>query len=155
MLHLIKNLLSPSPPATDEIPEETDLISLTVAVCILLLEVARADDEFTQEEQNHILQTLQVRFSLSPEEARDLIEISTAKREESFDLWRFTNRINEALNPGEKRKVLEEVWRVIYADGTLDAHEDYLVHKLARLLNLPHSDLIAAKLKALRDEREE
>jgi len=44
--------------------------------------------------------------------------------------------------------IIEEVWRVIYADGTLEAHEDYLVHKLAKLLNLNHPQLIKMKMKA-------
>jgi hypothetical protein len=36
-----------------------------------------------------------------------------------------------------------------YTDNLLDAHEDYLVHKLARLLNLDHRELIEAKMKIL------
>jgi uncharacterized tellurite resistance protein B-like protein len=146
MLKIIKNLLSDSRPPV----KEADLISLTLAVCILLLEVARADDEFSPEEHDHILSTLRVRFSLSASEAEELMEIAVEKREESLDLWRFTNRVNEALGREDKLKVLEEVWRVIYADGTLDAHEDYLVHKLGRLLKLTHKELIEAKLKVLK-----
>jgi uncharacterized tellurite resistance protein B-like protein len=46
--------------------------------------------------------------------------------------------------------VIETVWRVVYSDGILDKHEDYLVHKLADLLHLKHSELIDAKLKILR-----
>ena len=52
----------------------------------------------------------------------------------------------KASSPAEKRQIIEEVWRVIYADGALDAHEDYLVHKLAKLLNLNHPQLIEAKM---------
>ena len=39
------------------------------------------------------------------------------------------------------------IWRVAYADGTIEKHEDYLVHKLARLLRLTHKQLIETKLK--------
>ena len=147
MLRKLKDLLSEAPAAAQKV----DLVSLTLAVSILLLETARADEEFSPQERDHILSTLKVRFSLSPEEAQELIETARARREESLDLWRFTNRINQALDREEKRKVLEEVWRVIYADGTLDAHEDYLVHKLANLLNLRHSELIEAKVKVLKE----
>ena len=41
------------------------------------------------------------------------------------------------------------VWEIIYTDGILDKHEDYLVHKLANLLRLSHEQLIEAKLKVL------
>src|SRR3989338_8890693 len=44
----------------------------------------------------------------------------------------------------EKIKVIETVWKVVYADGKLDMHEDYLVHKLSKLLKLSHKQLIDA-----------
>ncbi|MCP4642028.1 MAG: hypothetical protein GY851_16415, partial [bacterium] len=50
-------------------------------------------------------------------------------------------------------QIIEEVWRVIFADGRLDGHEDYLVHKLARLLNLNHPQLIAAKVKVMEESK--
>ncbi len=53
----------------------------------------------------------------------------------------------------ERKLIMEEVWSVIYADGTLDSHEDYLVHKLANLLRLRHSEMIEAKVKALKQLR--
>jgi len=147
MLKRLKNLL------TQPLPEvkKADVPSLTLAVCVLLLEIARADEEFLSEEEQHVIRTMKVRFSLSDEEADELIERATQVREESLDLWKFTNRVNEALDQEQKRKVLEEVWRVIYADGSLDSHEDYLVHKLANLLNLQHSELIEAKLAVLKE----
>ena len=40
-------------------------------------------------------------------------------------------------------------WLACDADGKLDKHEDYLIHKLAGLLRLTHKQLIAAKLKVL------
>jgi uncharacterized tellurite resistance protein B-like protein len=46
----------------------------------------------------------------------------------------------------EKRRILEHLWEVVYADGKLSKHEDYLIHKIATLLRLTHNDLIRAKL---------
>lgn len=150
MLRRLKDLLTQPP---DEV-NKANSTSLALAVCVLLLEAARADEQFTLEERQHVVDTLKMRFSVSAEEAKELIEMATAKREESLDLWRFTNRINEALDQEQRRKIIAEIWRVIYADGTLEAHEDYLVHKLARLLNLQHSDLINAKLEVLKEVRD-
>jgi uncharacterized tellurite resistance protein B-like protein len=150
MLKTVKRWLNP-----DRAPARaTDPVSVAVAVCVIVLEAARADEEFTDAELRQVLQTLQVRFTLSPEEARELMDISTGHRNVSLDLWKFTNRLNEALSREDKNKVLLEVWRVIHADGTLDRHEDYLAHQLARLLNLSHAELIAAKVAARRDSSE-
>ena len=87
-------------------------------------------------------------------EAGELLEASEEARNDSYDLWSFTRQINEAATPAERRSIVEEIWRVIYADGTLDAHEDFIVHKLAKLLKLNHPQLIEAKLKAKQSQTE-
>ena len=46
-----------------------------------------------------------------------------------------------------KLRIIEMFWKVAYADGRLDSHEDYLIHKLGKLLRLSHKQLIDAKLK--------
>jgi len=124
---------------------------LPLATCVILLEVAKADEEFTEAERSHILQTLSRRFDMTHAEAKELIDASVAKRDQSVDLWHFTHTINDECTREEKIHIIEEVWRVIYADGTLGAHEDFLVHKLAKLLNLSHPELIAAKLAVIKE----
>lgn len=86
-------------------------------------------------------------FQISEEAIEELMRIAKTKREESIDLWEFTNLINENYSKEEKKEIVEAAWKVIYADDKLDIYEDHLVHKLARLFRLDHSDLIEAKLK--------
>jgi len=133
--------------------EEPDPERARVATCVLLLEVAGADDEFSPQECERIVEILRSRFELSQEDAEGLIRVAQDRRAESFDLWKFTNMVNEACRTDEKRQIIEEIWRVIYADQQLDPHEDYLVHKLAKLLNLTHPQLIKAKVKVLDEMR--
>ena len=54
-----------------------------------------------------------------------------------------------AVRVAEKIALVELLWRIIYIDGRLDKHEEYLVRKLATLLHLSHKDMIDAKLKVL------
>ncbi|HQE83317.1 MAG TPA: TerB family tellurite resistance protein, partial [Candidatus Hydrogenedentes bacterium] len=79
---------------------------------------------------------------------------ANTRRAQSFDIWKFTNEINETCTLAEKKEIIGEVWRVIYADRSLSAHEDYIAHKLGRLLNLTHPDLIEAKVKVLEELRQ-
>ena len=118
-----------------------------------MLEAAGADNEFAPEECEHVIATLKSRFELAQTDAEELIQYSQTRRAESSDLWKFTNIINQTCSNDEKMDILREVWRVIYADGTLDGHEDYLIHKLAKLLNLNHPKLIEAKMAVLREIR--
>ena len=130
-----------------EIKEEDRAERIQVATCALLLEVANSDDEFSDIERDNIIQILEKDFKLSDEYAKELMELSDKEREESIDLWHFTNLINEHYSIEEKIKIIEMVWKVIYADGKMDKHEDHLAHKLSNLLKLTHKQLIDAKLK--------
>ena len=124
---------------------------LKIATCALFLEIANIDDEFSDEERASILAVIQSEYGLSETQALEVARRAASELEGSIDMWKFTNLINENYDEAERIRVVELLWRVVYADGKLDKHEDYLVHKLARLLRLTHKQLIAAKLKVSRD----
>ena len=146
MFNLKKRLLKTSQidPTT---PEKDDFERIQVATCIILLEVAKSDDEFSSIEKTTLAAILKKKFDLSAEAVEELFKIADKKREDSIDLWQFTNLINQSYTKEEKKKIVESAWKIIYADEKLDKYEDYLVHKLAKLLQLKHNDLIEAKLK--------
>ena len=54
---------------------------------------------------------------------------------------------------GRENGIIEEIWRVIMADGGTHGHENSLVHQISRLLNLTHGQLIEAKVKMLEEFR--
>jgi uncharacterized tellurite resistance protein B-like protein len=120
-----------------------------IATCALLLEMANIDDEFSEEEKEGIVEVLKNNYQLSADHAAAFIKAAEDELEKSIDLWQFAKLINENYSTEEKIKVIETVWQVIYTDGILNKHEDYLVHKLAKLLRLSHKQLIEAKLKVI------
>ena len=150
MLNKIFDLFAAQPDQA-EANAQLDAEQMRVATCVLLLAVAGADNEFAPSECEQILDALKKRFELNQEDAEELLKVSQDSMEDSVDVWKFTNRINASCTNPEKIQIIEEIWRVIYADGAVDGHEDYMVHKLARLMNLTHPQLIDAKLK-VRDE---
>ena len=120
-----------------------------IAVCAIMVEVARADDEFTSEEHAIIVDSLTAEFKLSDDEAGDFISIASRKIDDSIDTWGFTHTLNETLTEPEKMRVIEAIWKIIFSDGRLGKHEDTLIHKLSFLLGLTHQQMIAAKMKML------
>lgn len=150
MFDLKKRLLK-SPPVETGLQEQSEQDRVMLATCVILLEVAKSDDEFSSIEKTTITSILNKEFMISDEAIGELMEIAHRKRKESIDLWEFTHLINENYSIPEKKKVVELAWKVIFADDRLDKYEDHLVHKLARLLRLDHSDLIEAKLKVKQD----
>jgi uncharacterized tellurite resistance protein B-like protein len=130
--------------------EEEKSHDIRVATCALFLEMANIDGEFSESEKENIICTLKENYDLSDEHAAALLEASNGELKGSIDLWQFTNRINQNYSMDEKLRIIETVWEIAYADRRLDKHEDYLVHKLAKLLRLTHKQLIDAKLKVIR-----
>jgi uncharacterized tellurite resistance protein B-like protein len=129
--------------------------NILVATCALLVEMAQIDGDFSEEEKNNLVKLLKEEYELSEEHIQEITRLARLELENSHDLWRFTNLINENYNRPEKLKIIELVWEVIYSDGKLNKYEDHLVHKLARLLNLQHSELIEAKLRVLYKDQSE
>jgi uncharacterized tellurite resistance protein B-like protein len=120
-----------------------------VATCALLVEIARIDETFTQDELDKILSILKENYGLSEDHAEALIAEAEKALEDSVDLWQFARLINENYSSAEKIEVIETLWRIVYVDGKMDQYEHYLMNKLQHLLRLSHEDLINAKLKVL------
>ena len=70
------------------------------ATCVLLLEVAGADDEFSPEECDHIIKSLCSRFSLSQQQAEELIVNNGGSVASSVS--RRTSFLLLGENPGSK-----------------------------------------------------
>jgi uncharacterized tellurite resistance protein B-like protein len=118
-----------------------------LATAALLLEVAWADDTAAGTEKATIAGILADKFGLDAQESAQLMAAAEAHRHDATDLYNTTSLLRTALARQELRDVLEALWRVVYADGALDAHEDALLHRIARMLGLDHAELIALKLK--------
>ena len=151
MLKFLKKYLMPYP---SEGPTETvtQPQRIQIATCVLLLDMANADNEFSISEDTIIREILEKELSIHGENVDEIMKLAIRDREEKIDLYETTRFINQVFTPDEKRTLIELVWKVIYADGVLDQYEDYLVHKLSDLLHLEHEDLIAAKIKMKPDE---
>jgi len=122
---------------------------IQVATCALLLEVAHSDGHYQSVEAKIVHDLLADTFNLSAGAVAELVDYSRQHRENSTDLFQFAREVNNHFSREEKADVMEGVWRVIYADGTLDKFEDALARQLATLLRLDHKDVIDRKLKVL------
>ena len=129
-------------------PGDDDERRIQVSTCALLLEIAWADEDFSDEERNEVASLVQKRFALDDAAVSALLDLARRERERSTDLYQFTRLIRERLPRPERLRILEALWLVVYSDGVLEAHEDALVHKLTRLLGLKHEEAIALKLRA-------
>jgi len=138
---LVQGTLAPGADQQDEASR------LRLATAVLLLEAARADSEFSDEERAAVTRMLRARFALDDAAAAALLDAAEQARWESGDLYQFARQLNDSFPLPRKLAVAELLWEVVYSDGVLEAHEDALMHKAGNLLGIRHEDLMALKLK--------
>jgi uncharacterized tellurite resistance protein B-like protein len=121
---------------------------LHVAACALLLELAHADDTFTDGERAHVEAVVRRHLDVDEETAKGLLELAEQERQSAIDLYQFTSLIRDNYDLGQKTLLAEIMWGVVLADGTIDKDESYLLRKIANLLDLKPGYLSHAKKRA-------
>ena len=144
MLKTLQSLFFPDQPAT----ETTLEIRVDAAVAILLMEVARADFDIAEEELDVIRRTLVDDFGMENEAADDLVHQAAEEVDDSTGFFPFVRLLNERLDPGQKRQVIETLWRVAYADAGKHHLEESIIRQIADLLYVPHSEFVRARVRA-------
>lgn len=141
---LFDRFTSASPQATPADHEH----ALRVAAAVLLVEVMRADADLQPAERQAMHAALGRRFALDERELAPLVEQAEAQARQSNDFFFFTSRLNDHCTQPDKIALVEAMWEVAYANGTLDAEEIHVVSKVAGLLHVTHGEYIAAKMRA-------
>ena len=151
LIDSIKRLLNRDVPASDSATAPTPAVDpLHLAACVLLLDVAHADGEFSDAEQAHLERVLEHHFSLPPEAGRALMTLADEERRKAVDHFRFTSQLQQSYDTGQKMVLAEIMWGVVLADGKIAEHEHYLTRKISNLLDLEPGYLAAAKDAAAR-----
>lgn len=132
----------------------TERHRLYVAACALLLELAHADDEFTESERVHIEAVVRRHLDVDEETAKALIELAELEREAAIDLYQFTSLIRENYDLGQKTLLAEIMWGVVLADGRIERDEGYMLRKIANLLDLKPGYLAEARKRAASKDEE-
>jgi uncharacterized tellurite resistance protein B-like protein len=134
--------------AANEAAPLSDERTLQLAAATLLFEVARADGVVKPEERTVMQAAVQGTFGLSADETQDLVRLAEAESRSAPSLFQFTVSVDAALSAEEKKRVVELLWLVAFADADKQAEEEHLVRKIAGLLHVPHPDFIDAKIRA-------
>ncbi|TDO96924.1 TerB family tellurite resistance protein [Marinomonas balearica] len=125
--------------------EEKAPISYQRAVAALLIEVMLADHETDEREVEMVKEGLRDISELG-EDIDAIFDDSLKGVDEANDLYQFTKVINEQASNAQKMELLKGLWRVAFADNSLDAYEDQRIRRISELLFMPHSEFIQCKL---------
>ncbi|MEZ5983946.1 MAG: TerB family tellurite resistance protein [Parvularculaceae bacterium] len=117
-----------------------------MAVAALLVEAARADEQYT-DEKALIDAALCEQFALSTDDAAALRGKAEAAQAEAMDLHQFT-KVAKNMPASEKIALVERLWIIVLSDGTRDPHEDTLVRSVCGLIYVSDPESGAARQRA-------
>jgi uncharacterized tellurite resistance protein B-like protein len=128
-----------------------DAHAIDVATAALMVEIMRADFDISDVERQTIRDLLQGHLQLSADELDDLFMLAEQEVVDSVSLYQFTSLVDQELEYSAKVRVIEMLWRVVYADDRMDKYEEYLMRKIADLLHISHRDFIQTKHRVMPD----
>jgi uncharacterized tellurite resistance protein B-like protein len=119
-----------------------------LATAVLIMEIARADFEIGDDERRGLIDAVQHALQLTPDETRQILRSARAQAERPPRLHEYAAVVDRLCTPEQKKRIVESLWRIAFADAELLAHEEYLVRKLAEMLHVDRGDFIEAKINA-------
>jgi uncharacterized tellurite resistance protein B-like protein len=122
---------------------------LKLASAALLIEMMHADLEITAAEESRLRDVLQAHFRLEPTETETVLELAHEEKHAAADYYQFTSLINQHYTQQQKIQLVEDLWKIAWADAHIDSFEEHLVRKLADLLHVPHKHYIQAKHRVI------
>ena len=136
---------------TIETGEQENTHSLELATAALMFEISRADHNISAEEKQVITDIIQNEFNLTHEETEILLTRAESEVNEAVSLSDFSGIIRQHLDYEERLKIIHNLWKVAYADNSIDKYEEYFIRKIADLLYISHADYIREKHRILQD----
>ena len=116
-------------------------------VAALLIHAAKIDENFSNEEEKIIYQTL-LKIGANNEKIDEIIQVGKEIEENSNQILEFTKEVKN-MSDENKIKIIEALWRIIYSNKKADIFEANLMRRLAGLLYVDNKTmgLIKEKIK--------
>ena len=139
----LKSLLAPAPaPLTTK--------DAQLALCALLVRVARSDENYAPSEIAQIDKVMMTRYGFDSARAAQLRKSAETLEQEAPDTVRFTRALKDAVPYDDRIGVIEALWSIALADGARDADEDAVIRLVANLLGITDVESATARQRVMK-----
>jgi uncharacterized tellurite resistance protein B-like protein len=121
---------------------------LQMAAAALMVCVVRADHDSKQDEHRVLEKAIGHTIGVDQQTAARIVRVAEERLGSQASFGEFIKLLNQGCSDDEKKRVVEALWRIAFADAELQGHEEYLVRKVAEHLHLSTADLVEAKVRA-------
>jgi uncharacterized tellurite resistance protein B-like protein len=126
----------------DKHPARFDHNDYRLAAAALLVHAAAIDGDVSDAERDKLHAVIKQQFELDEATTDELVAEAAAAENEAVDLYHFTSLINRSLDDQGRRRVVEMMWEIAYADGRVDDFESNLIWRAADLLGISSRERI-------------
>ena len=116
-----------------------------LAATALLVHVISLDGEPSKAEQRKLHSLIESHFGLDRGTADRLIVDATQLEGEAVYLYHFTSVIMRSLDEAGRKRIVQMMWELVYADGQVSEFEDNVVWRASDLLGIAQRDRIDLK----------
>ena len=113
-----------------------------LAAAALLVHAAEIDGNISDVERTTLHQVIKRHFDLDETQTNTLLAEATQAEHEAVDLYHFTRLLNRALDEDGRRRMVEMMWEIVYADGRVTEFESNLIWRAADLLGISSRERI-------------
>jgi uncharacterized tellurite resistance protein B-like protein len=128
----------------DKHPTHFEHNDYRLAAAALLVHAAAIDGDVSEAERDKLHAVIKQQFDLDEATTDELVAEATEAEHEAIDLYHFTSLINRSLDEDGRRRVVEMMWEIAYADGhsRVDDFQSNLIWRAADLLGVSSRERI-------------
>jgi|TARA_B110000483_G_scaffold197502_1_gene236236 uncharacterized tellurite resistance protein B-like protein len=127
------------------IQNEKKNFEIELTASILAYEIARADGDVAESELKILLTEVEKIASNVGKSADKILLIIKEFSNKSVSFHEFIEDINKEYTKDQKILLIDFLWRVAYADSSLEVQEERLIRRIANLIHI--KDIEVLKLK--------
>ncbi|MGM4895218.1 TerB family tellurite resistance protein [Tardiphaga sp. 839_C3_N1_4] len=113
--------------------EQRELLIVTAA---LLIRVATVHNELSDIRRARLHAIFRSHDGLDDTATAQLLVDADAVARSAVDLYRFTRQLNEFLDDDGRRRIVQLMWEIVYADQRVNEFEENLIWRAADLLGV-------------------
>jgi uncharacterized tellurite resistance protein B-like protein len=113
-----------------------------LAAAALLVHAAAIDGNMSDVERDTLHALIKQRFGLDEATTDELVTEATEAELQAVDLYHFTSLLNRTLDQEGRRRIVEMLWEIVYADRRVTELEDNLLWRAADLLGVSSRERI-------------
>ena len=123
-------------------PAQFEANDYRLAAAALLVHAAEIDGNISDVERTTLHQIIKRHFDLDETQTNTLLAEATQAEHEAVDLYHFTRLLNRAFDEDGRRRMVEMMWEIVYADGRVTEFESNLIWRAADLLGISSRERI-------------